>query len=159
MVFGLFRRRALERAAPYRQHVGHDYLMAMQMCLLGPIERVATPLVVYLQRWGSLDIPMYATEQITLRDLLVYRGVRRRKCWVTLLLGSYYILRARGVPIPVKLRGVAAHAQTFTRRYRQQLASEIPFLICTPLLYLLMPIVPPIRRAKGMLVRRGVLHA
>jgi hypothetical protein len=157
MVFGLFRRSALSRAAPYRQHVGHDYLMCLQMCLLGPIERVASPLVVYYQRWGSVDTPMYTREPITLRDLLVYRGVRRRKCWVTLLLGCYYVARARGVGPGDRLRAAAAHVGTFGSRYRRELLDEIPFLLCTPLLWLFSPFVPSVRRVKRTLARRGLL--
>jgi glycosyltransferase involved in cell wall biosynthesis len=159
MVFGLYRRDALARAAPYRQHVGHDYLMCLQMCLLGKIVRVASPLVVYLQRWGSIDTPMYTREAITLRDLLVYRGVRRRKCWVTLMLGCYYLLRAGGVPLRDKLQALTAHVGAFASRYRRELLDELPFLACTPLRWLMSPLMPSARKVKTSLVRRGLLRA
>jgi hypothetical protein len=159
MVFGLFRRSALGRAAPYRQHVGHDYLMCLQMCLLGPIERVRSPLVSYLHRYGTIGTPMYTREPITLRDLLVYRGVRRHKCWVTLLLGSFYLLRARGVPLPAKIEGVAAHVESFVARFWRELRDEIPFLLCTPFVWVLRPFLPQARRAKATMVRRGLIRA
>jgi hypothetical protein len=159
MVFGLFRRDALLRAAPYRQHVGHDYLMCLQMCVLGPIERVPSHLVSYLHRYGTIGTPMYTREPITLRDLLIYRGVRRRKCWVTLLLGSLYILRARRVRLTDKVAAMVSHLGTFSTRYRRELCDEIPFLLCSPLRWLLIPVVPPARKAKATMVRHGLLRA
>ena len=158
MVFGLYRREALNRAAPYRQHMGHDYLMCLQMCVLGQVERVPSPLVVYMQRWGSLDSPMYTREPITIRDLLVYRGVRRRKCWITLLLGTYYILRARGVGLTDKIRAVGAHLRSFVLRYRRHLITELAFIALTPMLWVIAPLVPSVRKAKWMLIRRGLIR-
>jgi hypothetical protein len=83
-----------------------------------------------------------------MRDLCLYRGVRRTKCWVTLIVGSAYLLRLRRVPLIDRARGTAAYATAFVARYWKHLASEVVFMLATPLHWLAAPLAGPGIRVK-----------
>lgn len=147
ILYALYRREALTEVF-FPAHCGQDYLVLLQTCLLGEVEYIRTPLITYRHVWGEIETPMYARQPCTLRDLLVYRGVRRKKCWVTLLAGVLYLLRMRRVPPGARRAAAAAHVRAFVRRYRRELASELPFLACQPMAWAGAPFVPVARRAK-----------
>jgi glycosyltransferase involved in cell wall biosynthesis len=145
ILFGLYRRDAI-RHAVYGRHMAMDYLYCLQVCAAGPIAYVDEPMIVYDHRWGPIDNPMYARERVTLRDLLIHQGVRRRKCWHVLLTGVRYVLRAAAGPPRDRRRAAAAHVAAFVRRYHAELLSEIPFLATSPLARAVAPLVPQGRR-------------
>ena len=97
---------------------------------------------------------MPACETISLRDLLFYRGVRRRKSWTSLILGVRYLLNGRGVPVRDRVASGAAFLRTFVGRHKRNLAFEIVFLAFTPISYIAMPFLPTGRRLKLALARR-----
>jgi hypothetical protein len=91
---------------------------------------------------------MYKLERITVRDLLVYRGIRRRKCVISLMLGAWFLLAQPGVTFSARARATAAHVRSFVGRYGRHLATEAVFLAFTPFVYLAAPLVPTGRRLK-----------
>ena len=150
MLYGVYRLESLRKAI-FTQHPGHDYLLPLQMCLLGPIAYTPSTMLIYQHVWGETDTPMYKLEPVTLRDLVLYRGIRRRKCWLTLVLGSAYLMRMGDVPITDRLAGTMEHVNGFVRRYRHHLASELLFLASTPMSWACAPLAPAGRRLKRAL--------
>ena len=155
MLYGLYRRDALIQTI-FRQHPGHDYLMGLQMCLLGPIAYTSIPMLIYRHVWGETDNPMYRLQPVTARDLLLYRGVRRRKCWISLLLGTFFLLRMRHIGFSDRLRGAAVHLAGFATRFRSHLVAEIFFLTASPAMWAFAPFAPASRRLKRALVAHGL---
>ena len=156
MLYAVYRRQALQNAT-FKQHPGHDYLLPLQLCAQGRIAYTARPMLVYRHVWGETDTPMYRLDPITLRDLLVYRGIRRRKCWITFVYGTYFLLTLRGASRTDRVRAAAAHLSAFARRFRRHLLTEAVFLIFTPATWVMAPLVPPVRRLKhALLARRTV---
>jgi glycosyltransferase involved in cell wall biosynthesis len=145
ILFGLYRRDAIRRAV-YGAHMAMDYLFCLQVCAAGPIAYIDEPMLVYDHRWGPVDNPMYAREPVTLRDLLIHRGVRRRKCWHVLVKGARYVVRAAAGPPRDRRRAAAAHVAAFVGRYHAELLTEIPFLATSPLARAFGPLVPQGRR-------------
>jgi glycosyltransferase involved in cell wall biosynthesis len=133
MLYGLYRRSALAKGT-LGTCLGQDYLLCLQMCLLGPVEYIKTPIVVYQER-GSVptDNPMYRARSLTIMDLLRYR---RRKCWTVLLMGCYYLARIRSISLTRRVCGIAAHALSFSRVYRVRLAQEVVFHLFAPAAWL-----------------------
>jgi glycosyltransferase involved in cell wall biosynthesis len=129
MLYGLYRRSALAKGT-LGTCLGHDYLLCLQMCLLGPVEYIKKPIIVYQER-GSVpsDNPMYRDRSLTIVDLL---RSTRRKCWTVLLMGCYYLARIRSISLTQRVFGVASHAFTFSRLYRVRLAKEVVFHLFTP---------------------------
>lgn len=154
MLYGLYRREALQRAV-FKQHPGYDYLMGLQMCLLGPVAYTPTPMLIYRHVWGETDNPMYRLEPITARDLLLYQGVRRWKCWISLILGACFLLRMRGVTHLDRVKGAAAHIKGFGVRFRSHLLTELVFLAFTPFMWAFAPFAPAARRLKRALLVHG----
>ena len=130
MLFGLYRRSSLERAVLGR-HCGQDYLLVLQMCYLGQIEYVETPIVVYTERKPAAS-RMYAEAPITLGSLLKVRGVQRHKCWTVLCLGCYYGLTRSGVGISDRVTATWAHIRGMFRMYPSRLAKELLFQLFEP---------------------------
>lgn len=156
MLYGVYRR-ATVGSSVLGNHYGHDYLFCLRACLLGPIVYVSSPIVRYQQRRNSIDSPMYTWLPIRLRDLLFYRGVRRNKCWLTLLRGCYYPFREATASPSTAARTALVHVRSFVTRYRRHLLSELVFLAFTPLYWLLTPFRPAAVKAAGALRRRGLL--
>jgi GT2 family glycosyltransferase len=135
IIYGLHRRDALGKCV-FGNTYGQDYLLCLQMCLLGPVEYVRNPIIVYSQRTTvPSDNPMYTETPLTLINLLV-RGGPKKKCWVVLILGCYYLLTIRGVPFSERLGGLAAHLCSFTVLYRSRLGKEIVFRLFAPVSWL-----------------------
>jgi glycosyltransferase involved in cell wall biosynthesis len=133
MLFGLYRRCALAKGRLGNCY-GEDYLLCLQMCLLGPVEYIKTPIIIYRERRAvPSDNPMYTDQPLTILDLL---RSTRRKCWIVLLMGCYYLARTRGVDLTERVYGIAAHVLTFSRLYRARLAKEVVFLLFAPAAWL-----------------------
>jgi len=129
MLYGLYRRGALAQGT-LGTCLGQDYLLCLQMCLLGPVEYVKAPIIIYQERWHvPTDNLMYPDRPLTVRDLL---RSSRRKCWTVLLMGCYYLARIRSVGLRQRVYGIAAHVFAFSRQYRGRLAKELVFLLFTP---------------------------
>ena len=127
MLYGLYRREALVRGT-LGSCLGQDYLLCLQMCLLGPLAYVKAPMIVLRERRATPSTgPMYEEVSVTGTALLKGSRVIRRKCWTVLLMGCYYLATLAGVPWTQRLSAVAAHVSTFSRRYRTRLAKEIVF--------------------------------
>lgn len=117
--------------------LGHDYLLCLQMCMLGPIAYTPTPIVVYDERKPKPnDNPMYTIRPMTLGNLLCSGRLPRRKCWLVLLRGCYELARLRSVPWSVRWRGIWAHMTAFCQRHYARLAREVVFQGCEPLAWL-----------------------
>jgi hypothetical protein len=116
--------------------LGHDYLLCLQMCLLGPVAYTPTPIVVYDERKPQpSDNPMYIRQPITLSNLLHTGRQRRRKCWTVLLRGCYELARLQHVPWAIRRRGIWAHVTAFWQRYHNWLAREVIFQGGEPLVW------------------------
>ncbi|RPI57497.1 MAG: glycosyltransferase, partial [Acidobacteria bacterium] len=153
MLYGMYRRPLID-AASLREHFGHDYLFCLQACLLGPIAYTPSPIIIYQHRNGAVVGPMYAAERPKPKDLLLHRGVWRRKCWMTLLLGSCYLLVEPRAAISSRIEAVAAHISGFCTRYIRHLASESLFLLFTPAFWIAAPFSAVAVRAKAGFKRR-----
>jgi glycosyltransferase involved in cell wall biosynthesis len=134
MEYGLCRIEALRRTT-LGIHSGQDYLISLQMCLLGEIEYVDTPMIIFRQiRFATNGDPMYREVPLTLRNLFTeQRLVRRRKCWMVLIMGAYYLATRKQVPFLERLQATAAHITTFSSLYRARLGKEIVFQLFQPL--------------------------
>ena len=154
MIYGLFLREALVRIR-YGNHYAHDYLVCLQACLMGPVERIAKPLIRYRQRSDSLDMVMYSAGGITIKDLLLYRGVRRYKCWLALVVGTWYLLILGRPRLSERIAGAASYASSFVSRYRRHLAGEVVFILAAPLAWLAEPLRPLGIRARSVLRKHG----
>jgi glycosyltransferase involved in cell wall biosynthesis len=133
---GLYRLEAL-RQVHLGDRLGHDYLLCLQMCLLGPVAYTPTPTVIYAERRPRPhDNPMYTPLPITLGNLLCSGRVHRRKCWMVLLRGCYELARLQSVPWPTRWRGIWAHVTAFCQRQYGRLTREAVFQGCAPLAWL-----------------------
>src|SRR5574338_702940 len=126
MLYGLYRLNAIKRAT-FGNHMGQYYLVCLQMCLLGAIEYIGTPLIVFSQpplafggdpREGN---PMYGELPLTLRNLVNVNKLQKRKCWTVLTMGIYYLATRRGVAFTERLSAIAAHATSFCFLFRRLL--------------------------------------
>jgi glycosyltransferase involved in cell wall biosynthesis len=157
MLYGVYRREALARAT-LGKHYGQDYLVCLKLCQLGPVEYVASPLVVYRQRPESIDTPMYPLRRITLANLLFYRGVMRNKCWKVLLLGCYYLLADRKIAVTSRVRTTSAYVTAFSRRFWRELLTESVFIAFAPIMWVARPAAPIASRLKAALRPASTQH-
>jgi Glycosyl transferase family 2 len=135
ILYGLYRREALQRVV-LGHCMGQDYLLSLQMCVVGPFAHTHSPMVTYSERKTVASTgPMGPALPLTLRNLLRAGRVHRRKCWTVLLMGSYYLATVDGVTWPDRWRAVAAHALTFSRLYRSRLAKEVVFQSFEPVVW------------------------
>jgi glycosyltransferase involved in cell wall biosynthesis len=152
--FGLYRRDALAHVR-LRQVGGHDFLVPLQMAMIGPIRRIDKPIIKYWHVWGPVDNPMYGYRPLTIRKLLS-RPANRFKCWIILGRGSWYLLRERHTPFGTRVRAGAAFVTTFGRRYAGYLFREAVYAAAAPVAYLLWPVTEPARMIRrAWLSRRG----
>jgi hypothetical protein len=136
MLFCLYRLEAL-RQLRLESCLGQDYLLWLQLCLLGPVAYTPTPMVIYSERKPKPNNnPMYTRLPITCGNLLSSGRLQRRKCWTVLLRGSYKLARLRQVPWTTRWRGIWSHVTTFCQRYPHHLAREVVFQTCEPLAWL-----------------------
>jgi GT2 family glycosyltransferase len=136
IVYGLYRRAAIIQAV-FPTCYGQEYLLCLQLCLLGALVYVRSPMVIYRLRKPTSPPynPMYAEVPITVMNLLRLGGFRRRKCWTVLLMGCYYLLRMRGVGISQRVQAMMSHVASFHQRYRRRLTKEVVFLLFLPVSY------------------------
>jgi glycosyltransferase involved in cell wall biosynthesis len=150
LMFGLHRRDVLH-SVEYGSHVAGDYFVCLQMSQRGPIAWIPWPMLVYRHQYGAVDNPMYARAPITLRDLLLHRGLRRRKCWMVLGLGCHYLWREGARHgTRERLRTVRVFASTFVRRFRAELATELVYLATSPISWIAAPLVPIGRKLRTL---------
>ena len=136
MFFCLHRRTALLQAR-LGSHIGQDYLLCLQMCLLGTIEYAPTPVIIYQERKKiPSSNPMYREVPVTLSHLLTANKIYRRKCWTVLLLGCYYLATTGQVPWTERWKGIAAHVVAFGSLYRSRFAKEILYQLFEPIAWL-----------------------
>jgi len=145
----------------FRDTYGDDYLLCLQVCLLGPLEYVRTPMIVFYQRIiGSVDNPnpMYSERPITLITLLIWGGPR--KCWVVLILGCFYLLKIRGVSFFERVSGIAAHLFSFLPLYRSRLAKETVFQLFAPMAWVSRTCLRVANRSRsGFVLKRKIKNA
>jgi glycosyltransferase involved in cell wall biosynthesis len=136
ILYSLYRRGALTKGV-LGSCYGQDYLLCLQMCLLGPVEYIRTPMIVCRERKPvpSSD-PMYVDVPITIMNLLTDSGLRRWKCWTVLTMGCYYLMRIRSASLTERMGAATAHVLAFSRRYRAQLAKEAVFQLFAPVAWL-----------------------
>jgi glycosyltransferase involved in cell wall biosynthesis len=152
--FGLYRREALSRVR-LRQVGGHDFLVPLQMAMIGPMRRIEKPIIRYWHVYGPIDNPMYHYPSVTIRKLLAW-SPNRFKCTISVVRGSSYLLRERQTPLATRVRATAAFVATFVRRFAGYLVREAVFAAAAPVAFLVWPLAEParvIRRA--WLGRRG----
>jgi glycosyltransferase involved in cell wall biosynthesis len=149
MLYAVYRRDTITRAF-LPKHYADDYLFCLQACVLGPAEYLASTLLTYSQRYSRIS-PMYPLEPTSPSVLLLYRGVKRKKCWTALVMGVWYLLRLPGVPLANRFRSALAHVSAFAIRYRRELATELLFLVSTPLHRIARPLVPAGTRFRAAL--------
>jgi hypothetical protein len=136
MLYGLYRLEALRQVC-LGQGLGHDYLLCLRMCMLGPVAYTPTPIVIYAERHPRPnDNPMYTPLPLTLGNLLCTGRLRRRKCWTVLLRGCSDLGHLQRVSWPRRWRGIWAHVMAFCRRYHYWLAREVIFQGCAPFAWL-----------------------
>ena len=149
-MFGLHRRDVL-RSVHYGNHMAGDYFVCLLMSQRGRIAWIPAPILIYRHRFGALDNPMYALEPITLRDLLLHRGVRRRKCWMVLGTGCRYLWRAGSRDgTAERVSTVRAFAAAFVRRFQAQLRSELVYLAFAPASWMVTPLLPLGRKLRDL---------
>jgi glycosyltransferase involved in cell wall biosynthesis len=154
MLYGLYRREALQRAV-FRQHVGQDFLVCLQLALIGPIVYVARPLIQYLHANGPVDDPMYRCPTLSMRAALAWPR-NRFKCAIVMGRGCWYLLREHGTPLGVRIQAAVLFAGTFARRFRRHLAGEAMLALAAPVALALWPITRTLRRAaRGRIASLG----
>lgn len=145
--FALFRRDALSRVV-LRQKVGHDYLVCLQMAMIGPVRRIQKPIIRYWHVWGPMDNPMYGYRAISIPGLLAWPK-KSFKCWTTLGRGVGYLLREHGTPLVARVRSAVAFAATFSARFGWYLVSEASYVLAAPVAVALWPLTQAARGAFG----------
>jgi glycosyltransferase involved in cell wall biosynthesis len=136
MLYGMYRLNSLKQAL-LGSHLGQDYLLCLQMCLLGEVEYVEAPLIVFSQRQPPPIRPtMYLEAPLTLVNILKANRLQRRKCWTVLLLGSYYLASRGNVSLPERLGAIGAYINAFCSLYRWRLAKEVVFQLFQPIAWL-----------------------
>jgi len=135
ILYGLYRREALQRVV-LGHCLGQDYLLCLQMCLLGPFAYIPHPIIRYSERKAvASSSPMYTEVPLTLRNLIQAGKVHRRKCWTVLLMGCYYLATVGHVRWSERWPAIVAHAVTFSQLYRRQLVKEVVFQLCQPVVW------------------------
>lgn len=137
MEYGLFRLDKLRQAVfEYPPHerpfgrFGDDYLICLQMCLLGPVEYVPHPMIVYRMRVIPPASPMGEDIPPTVNYLV--QGTRRMwKSWSVLFFGCCYLLQLGGVDLRQRVTGAFAHISAFIMRYRRRLATDGLLIVCS----------------------------
>jgi glycosyltransferase involved in cell wall biosynthesis len=136
MFFCLHRRAALLQAR-LGNHLGQDYLLCLQMCLLGAIEHTPVPVIIYQERGRrpSTNL-MYDEVPMTLSHLVTANKIYRRKCWTVLILGCYYLATTGQVSWSERWSAIGAHVTAFGSLYRSRFAREILYQLFEPVLWL-----------------------
>jgi hypothetical protein len=136
--FGLMRREALARVR-LRMRQGHDYLVCLQMAMIGPVRRIQKPIIRYWHVYGPVDNPMYGYRPLTIRKMLEWPSARF-KCWLILARGCWYLLLERHTPLMTRLRCIAAFVWSFGQRFGGYLFREAAYAVAAPVAVLLWPL-------------------
>jgi glycosyltransferase involved in cell wall biosynthesis len=150
--YGFYLREALARVVLLDRR-GHDFMVPLQVAMIGPIRRINEPILTYWHVYGPIDNPMYGFRPLTMRKLMSWPE-NRFKCWLVLVRGSRYLLREHGTPVLTRVRAAAAFAGAFGGRYAGYLWREAVYAAAAPVgcaLWLLAESARALRRA---LVRR-----
>jgi hypothetical protein len=131
ILYGLYVRSALIKVSLKSYSLGADYLLALQMCSLGPAEYVRSPIIVYRQKRTPHTSPL-AGLRLQLSKLVDVRGGLRRKGWVMLLLGCCYLIKMPGPAWKDKVHCSVVHLLSFIRRHHSRLTKEVVFLLFWP---------------------------
>jgi glycosyltransferase involved in cell wall biosynthesis len=150
--YGFYLREALSRVTLVDRR-GHDYLVSLQMAMIGPIRRIKEPILTYWHVYGPLDEPMYGYRPLTIRKLLSWPQ-NRFKCWLVLIRGSEYLLREHRTPFATRVASAAAFVGAFGRRYAGYLFRETVFAVAAPVACLLWPVAEAARGLKRAWVQR-----
>jgi len=135
--YALYKTSALKRAFLttdfMRNQYGHDFLLCMQMCLLGPVEYSPAPMIVYWEKgMHPTQNPMGKGRAVTLWNLLTV-GEAVGKVWITLLSGCYYLLRPYEVRLSIRIKSLIAFVGAFVRRYSRRLLNDAILIAAFPL--------------------------
>lgn len=109
---------------------GDDYLLCLQMCFLGPIEYVPSPMIVYRVRTMPPASPIGDTMPLTIKNLL-FGGKRMQKSWSVLTWGCYDLMRFRDVCLNRRVAGVLTYISAFVVRYKRHLATDMLLISCS----------------------------
>jgi hypothetical protein len=132
MDYGLCRIKALKQAN-LGSHLGQDYLLCLQMCLLGEVTYVETPTIIVRERdFTPIGSPMYRERPLTIKNVFTGTGLFRWKCCAVLVLGNYYLATKGNLSLAERLDAIGAFTFTFCSRYRSRLAKEVIFLFFAP---------------------------
>lgn len=154
MEYGLYRKSAMRRAV-YGNHYGQDFLLCLQMCLMGPIEYVRAPMIVYYEGEPVINADPVDSSILKLSFASLLKPIAAvRKAWIVLLRGIFYLLRLPGVSLKDRCAGALVYTKGFARRYRVRLAKEAVFFVFTPLSWLR---ILTYKLARPMAVRLGLI--
>jgi hypothetical protein len=132
MIHGLYRRSALKEVI-LGAHYGQDYLFCLQVCLLGSVEYVHHPMIMFHERGTAPSIgAMGQPPAFTLRDVLRRRGTKG-KCLTVFLTGIKYLLTHRHISPSRRVAAVAAHLSAFGRLHQSSLIMDALSLLLHPL--------------------------
>jgi glycosyltransferase involved in cell wall biosynthesis len=143
MLYGVYRRDALARVV-FRQHFGQDFLVCLQMALIGPIRYLERPIVRYRHVQGPTDNPMYERRPLTLRRLVAW-PVTGYKCLFVLWRGCRYLLREPGSARTARVLASAAYVGAFTARFWRHLATELVLVAGAPAAWALRLLIDALR--------------
>ena len=136
MEYGLYRLTTL-RGAVYaafdrygNELYGGDFLLCLQMCFLGPIEYVPSPMIVYRVRTMPPASPLGDAMPLTVKNLL-FGGKRMWKSWGVLSRGCHYLMRFRQVCLSRRVAGVLTYITAFVVRYKGRLATDVLLISCS----------------------------
>jgi cellulose synthase/poly-beta-1,6-N-acetylglucosamine synthase-like glycosyltransferase len=132
MIHGLYRRNALKNVV-LGPHYGQDYLFCLQVCLMGPVEYVEQPMIIFSERGSEPSIgAMGRQDPLTLLDMLKGRGTKG-KCLTVLEMGVRYFLRQPQLPLRERITAVLAHLSAFGRMYPSSLLMDVVSMLLNPL--------------------------
>lgn len=129
--YGLCRKEAIQKVV-YGNHYGSDTLFLIQMCFLGEFAYIPSPIIIYEKRDDLIRGVMYEERTLNLQNLLTVPKHVRKKCWMVLLLGMYYMGKLQGPTFHEKFFTVYWFVITFVAKYRRLLAKEIVFQAAAP---------------------------
>lgn len=153
--YGLYKTQFLKRAYATTEfssnHYGHDYLLCLQMCLLGPVAYSPTPMIIYHEKGmhPTLD-PMGQGRPVTLWNALT-AGKAVFKAWITLLHGCVYLLRPRELTLSDRISSLWAFGSAFVARYRGRLVKDAILVSGFPLRWLVSRAWPLAKRSSLLL--------
>jgi hypothetical protein len=133
MLYGLSRRDALKKCT-LPTCKGQDTLLCLQLCLLGPIEYVESPIIL-TRDYTNLPLNDPMGDQnlpISLDNLLNVVWTKRVKSWSVLFMGCYYLSCIPGIAHYQRMKAIVVYVTAFVQRYRRLLSKQLVFLLFAP---------------------------